>query len=136
VYRVLSRPREPRPHGWLPGLERVLPDETAVRRGEPVPRLALERRIMPDFGVTWFHRALEIWATRRDARAAEAACREALRRGFVLPAVWDTLGGFLFVQGRFADAAAAMRQALALDPGNAVAMENLAETLRHLPARH
>jgi len=133
VYRVRDRARRPAPHGWLPGAERLLPDETALRRGEDQSgRLAVERRYLPDFGITWLHRSMEAWARRHDARAAEAACRQALRRGLALPAAYNTLGFDLWSQGRYAEAAQAMRQALALDRGNAVARANLEETLERL----
>lgn len=133
VYRVRDRIRRAEPHGWLPGAERLLPDETALRRGEDqLGRLTIERRYLPDFGITWLHRSMEAWARRHDARAAEAACREALRHGLALPAVYNTLGFDLWNQGRYAEAADAMRQALVLDPGNAVARANLAETLERL----
>jgi arylsulfatase A-like enzyme/Flp pilus assembly protein TadD len=81
----------------------------------------------PDRAGLWLLRA-EIAEARGDTAAALAACREEIRRHpEEAAAAWTRLGSLLRLRGRSEEARRALRSALALDPGQASALAELAE---------
>ena len=70
-------------------------------------------------------------AARGDLPAATRSFEESIKRGGS-PATYSTLGTVYYLQGRFADAAIAYREAIARRPNNALAHRNLGDALRQL----
>jgi tetratricopeptide (TPR) repeat protein len=70
-------------------------------------------------------------AAKGDLPAATRNFEESIKRGGS-PATYSTLGTVYYLQGRFADAAIAYREAIARRPNNALTHRNLGDALRQL----
>jgi len=131
---VLGRPGPRVPHPWLPGAERFLLVEGALLKGEADRGvLAVQRRIMGDFGVSLLQSALAETAHPADAGKPVRRCRAAIATGLETPGTWNVLGYFLWESGKLRQAGRAFTRALELDPDFLPARRNLADLDRNPP---
>jgi tetratricopeptide (TPR) repeat protein len=132
---VSGRPGPCTPHPWLPGAERFLLVEKDLLHGNAdLGILAVQRRIMGDFGVSLLQSAIAEAAHPADAGKPVYLCRAAIAAGLETPGAWNVLGYFLWEGGNLAGAGRAFARALELDPEYAPARGNLAD-LDRAPGR-
>ena len=128
---VSGRPGPRTPHPWLPGAERFLLVEKDLLHGDAdLGILAVQRRIMGDFGISLLQSALAETARPADAGKAVRLCRAAIAAGLETPGAWNVLGYFLWEGGSPAEARRAFARALDLDPAYPTARGNLADLAR------
>ncbi len=115
-------------HAWLPGGEQLVQDEGALMRGEvDEARMAMQQRVMGEFGIARLQRAMVAFFVRRDSGAAIRLAREAVEGGLETPGACNTLGYFLWSADREREAGRWFRRALELDPEFTQARDNLVE---------
>lgn len=116
---------------WLPGTERFLCNESdiLVRQADEA-LLRTQWRVMGDFGVSRFQRALHSYAYRGARAEAYREAADAWALGMRVPITGSALGAMAIEEGRKEEAAAWARRVLELDPGNARARSLLEAATR------
>lgn len=125
VWTLASRPHPPVPPPWVPGVEWLMANEYDLAAGRHDPAaLARQRRLLPDVAASKFQAGVAV--ARRSRAQAIRDVGAAVRDGVGLPGAWRVYAELLAGAGRNAEAVAALRRALAIEPGHRGARDELA----------
>lgn len=110
------------PQPWLPGAEPFLLKESDLRRRNlDGATFEMEGRLLPDFGVTWYHRALQSYVGEMDEAGTLRNGTAAVLRGVEVPWLLETMSGIELNHRHFPQAAYWAQRTLAINPDSELA---------------